>query len=90
MLTISNMKKTLFLLACGLVAASCAPDLRSADNEIEPAFTSFNAISDECTDEKLALWFDLFNQYQEEGFEMYEADEKARKQVEAELASCGA
>ena len=82
------MKKLLLLVGCGVAAAACVPDQKSADLDVNPVFTSFDNIPDECTEEKLALWFDLFNQFQEEGFEMYEADEKARKQVEVELSSC--
>lgn len=76
------------MVGCALAATACVHDVRSVETDVNPVFTPFDKISDECTDEKLALWFDLFNQFQEEGLEMFEADEKARKQVELELSAC--
>jgi hypothetical protein len=84
-----NMKKPLLLIAMGIAAASCVQDMRSAELDAGPVFIPFESISDQCTEAKLSLWFEFFHQFQDEGFDMFEADEKARKQIEAELSACG-
>lgn len=72
-----------------MVILSCMQEVRSVDREIDPVFTSFGNMSPNCTDIKLTEWFELFHQYQDEGFDMFQADEKARKQIEIDLANCG-
>lgn len=82
------MKNALYFLGiCAVV--SCAPDVRTIDLEIDPVFTQFDEMPPDCMEAKMELWFELFHQYQDDGFGMFQADEKARHEVEEKLAVCG-
>jgi hypothetical protein len=41
-----------------------------------------------CFDAKMEQWYKAFNEYQEQGIDMFEADEKAKESAELQYQKC--
>jgi hypothetical protein len=83
----------LFLSAITLSSIMCAcnGEKSGPGNLTESSHkTSATVIPDnnDCVDRQMTLWFDLFDKYQQEGLDMFEAHEKAMSAANAALVDC--
>lgn len=86
-------KTILFYFAALLfISASCSNNEKLNEENVtvvnDQSMASILNEEDECFNEKLDLWFVRFNQYQEEGLTMEEANTKAIAAVALELKDC--
>jgi hypothetical protein len=84
-------KNILITLSVLLIAASCNPSDEANTAKITTAesATFERLLKDDCFDQKMEYWFVKFNELQNEGLSMQEADEKAIALTENEFKSCG-
>ena len=92
-LNLMKTKTILFYFAALLfISASCSNNEKLNEENItmanDQSMTTILNEEDECFNEKMDLWFVRFNQYQEEGFTMEEANAKAMASVAAEFKDC--
>jgi hypothetical protein len=87
-------KTILFYFAALLfISASCNSNEKLNEEENitlvnDQDMTTILEEQDDCFDEKMDMWFTRFNQYQEEGFTMEEANTKAIASVSLEFKDC--
>src|SRR5687768_11357498 len=86
-------KTILFYFAALLfISASCSNNEKLNEDNIalvnDKSMTTILSEKEDCFDEKMDLWFVRFNQYQEEGFTMEEANTKAIAAVALEFKGC--
>jgi hypothetical protein len=80
----------LFLIFLIFLLLSCSKS-DSVDPDYFASLTRSNAnfkVEQECMELMLEKWFTLFNHYQEEGLDMFAADEKAKVQLRREFENC--
>lgn len=75
------------------ISASCSNNEKLSEESIsmpnnDQSMTTILNEEDECFNEKMDLWFILFNQYQEEGLTLDEANTKALASVALEFKHC--
>lgn len=85
------MKNKIYLLclAVASVVMSCSPNQKAEERKIaeSPTMTAV-MVNDDCFDRKMEAWFSKFNQLQDEGYGMDEANEKAVATVAEEFKDC--
>jgi hypothetical protein len=80
----------LFLIFLIFLLLSCSKS-DSVDRDYFASLTRSNAnfkVEQECMELMLEKWFILFNHFQEEGSDMFAADEKAKAQLRREFENC--
>jgi hypothetical protein len=86
------MKNTINFLclavACTLMC--CAPGENTEEQETVdvPATLATVMVNDDCFDQKMEAWFFRFNQFQEEGDDLHEANDHALAAVAEEFIDC--
>jgi hypothetical protein len=83
-----ELKKWSLIFTTALLIASCSTHetkQAGAENNIATAAIEDN---EDCLDARMTLWFDSFNQFQNDGLSMEEADRKAAELADRAYNDC--
>jgi hypothetical protein len=86
-----NNKIKLLCLSMLWAVISCATNENPvAENDVKSGVSHMATVAtdDGCLDRKMDFWFSKFNQLQAEGYDMYEANEKATAVAAEQFKEC--
>lgn len=82
-----ELKKWSLIFATALMMASCSSqETKQAGAEDNIAAAEIE--NEDCLDARMTLWFDSFNQFQNDGLSMEEADRKAAELADRAYNDC--
>jgi hypothetical protein len=77
----------LLALSCLLTISGCSTGNINSNALAEATPLNTESVS-ACFDAKMELWYKAFHEYQEQGVDMFEADERAKESAELQYEKC--